>query len=125
MEFIHCVRGPCIRESACKEGWDMIAARIASTLAFFSVLAPISGQETKGVAEPDLTAIREQAAAGDAHAQFRLGFAYNLGVSINQEDNTKTEGAKLAAHWYRKSAEQGHLGGQVMLGSVLAEGFGV
>ncbi len=55
---------------------------------------------------------------GDAAAQFSLGFMYELGMGITQ-DNAE------AVKWYRLAAEQGHAYGQATLASMYAKGTGV
>ena len=58
------------------------------------------------------------ARSGDAPAQFILGTMYlrGQGVSINPTE---------AAHWYKRSAEQGNIIAQTELGVMYAAGIGV
>ena len=56
--------------------------------------------------------------AGDAEAQFTLGFIYDFGVGV-QEDDAE------AVAWYRKAATQGHATAQNNLGRMHADGEGV
>ena len=71
-------------------------------------------------AEPDayLQRLLARAEQGDANDQERLGFMYERGVGVPQDD------AK-AAHWYRKAAEQGHARAQASLGAMYEWGVGV
>ena len=57
----------------------------------------------------DIAALRVQANAGDADAQFKLGSAYDLGQSVPQD-------YVQAVSWSRKAAEQGHAKAQYLLG---------
>jgi TPR repeat protein len=50
--------------------------------------------------DDDLASLRQQAAAGDAAAQFALGNRYFRGVGVLQD-------YARALTWYRKSASQG------------------
>lgn len=61
---------------------------------------------------------RPLADKGDAKAQARLGFMYQVGSGVAQDDE---EGMK----WYRLAAEQGHAGAQFNLGFSYANGHGV
>jgi len=55
---------------------------------------------------------------GNADAQNWLGFMYQNGRGVAQDD-------KEAVKWYRKAAEQGHAYGQSNLGVMYANGSGV
>ena len=55
---------------------------------------------------------------GDAAAQFHLGFMYDIGDGVPEDNIT-------AIHWYQKAAEQGEVRAQVNLGSMYAHGDGV
>lgn len=59
------------------------------------------------------------AVSGDAEAQYELGFAYYWGLRGMPEDAVK------AAEWWRKAADQGHLGAQDRLGRAYDSGEGV
>lgn len=55
---------------------------------------------------------RDPAAAGDTDAQFNLGQAYKLGKGVPTDIN-------VARDWFRKAADQGHMGAQTNLGLIL------
>ena len=57
----------------------------------------------------DATDIRKLAEQGDAEAQCKLGFMYNIGRGVPQD-------YKEAVRWYRKAAEQGYATAQYNLG---------
>ena len=61
---------------------------------------------------------RPLAEQGDASAQYNLGWMYDYGEGV-REDNVE------AARWYRKAAEQGHDWAQYYLGTAYATGEGV
>ena len=66
------------------------------------------------------TALREWrplAEQGNAGAQFNLGFMYENGLGVPQDD-------KEAVNWYRKSAEQGNANAQYNLGLMYQGGLG-
>ena len=65
-----------------------------------------------------LADMRARGEAGDAEAQFTLGFIYDFGVGV-QEDDAE------AVAWYRKAAAQGHATAQNNLGRMHADGEGV
>ena len=67
------------------------------------------------------TALREfkpLAEQGDADAQFNLGFMYDKGLGVPQDDQE-------ALKWYRKAAEQGNAFAQFNLGVMYYQGRGV
>jgi hypothetical protein len=64
----------------------------------------------------DIAALRVQADAGDAAAQFNLGFAYSFGEGVPQDD-------VQAVSWFRQAAEQGHAIAQYNLGVMYASCF--
>ena len=65
-----------------------------------------------------LREFRPLATQGNKDAQFNLGFMYEGGEGVAQDD-------VQAAVWYRKSAEQGHSLAQHRLGISYREGIGV
>ena len=67
-------------------------------------------------APADIAALRVQADAGDAAAQFNLGFAYSFGEGVPQDD-------VQAVSWFRQAAEQGHAIAQYNLGVMYASCF--
>ena len=58
------------------------------------------------------------AKAGDAEAQYNLGFMYRRGEGVKQDD-------EKAAYWYRRAADQGDAEGQYILGVMYEHGSGV
>jgi len=76
---------------------------------------------SEGVAEDPATAVRWHRLAaeqGNATAQRRVGFAYDLGQGVTEND---TEAVK----WYRLAAEQGDASAQFFLGLMYSSGEGV
>ena len=59
--------------------------------------------------------IKAMAEAGDAHAQNYLGFMYDHGEGVPEDD-------KKAVKWYQKAAEQGHAKAQYNLGKMYDHG---
>ena len=58
------------------------------------------------------------AKAGDAEAQYNLGFMYRRGEGVKQDD-------EKAAYWYRRAADQGDAKAQTYLGLLYTFGKGV
>lgn len=58
------------------------------------------------------------AKSGSANGQNDLGYMYQLGLGVSQNDT-------IAALWYRRAAEQGEADAQNSLGNMYAGGFGV
>ena len=65
-----------------------------------------------------LAKLRAKAEAGDAHAQWSLGFAYRTGEGVVKDQEE-------ALTWYRKAADQGHAAAQCSLGLAYYKGEGV
>ena len=63
----------------------------------------------------DTETIRTRAEAGDAEAQFLLGYMYSEGEGVSEDD-------REAVKWYRKAAEQGHANAQYELGWLYSSG---
>jgi len=61
---------------------------------------------------------RPLAELGDMESQFRMGFLYDNGYGVPQDDGA-------AARWYRLAAEQGHDLAQRRLGLLYEQGRGV
>lgn len=79
----------------------------------------LPGPADRGLAqEPDRAALRVQAEAGDASAQFRLGFACDIGLGGDEDDAE-------AVRWYRRAAEKGHADAQHNLAVMYDGGEGV
>lgn len=55
---------------------------------------------------------------GDATAQYTVGYMYNFGIGVPENDKT-------AVKWYTKAAEQGEAGAQFNLGNMYKNGHGV
>lgn len=64
------------------------------------------------------SALKPLAHAGNAAAQFSLGFIYRQGQGVAQSDSE-------AVKWYRKAADQGHARAQGYLGFMYNQGKGV
>jgi len=76
---------------------------------------------TESTAHPSAAAIaatRDRAEAGDADAQYNLGFMYANGQGVPLDDAE-------AVRWYRLAADQGHAPAQANLGKMYAIGAGV
>ena len=67
---------------------------------------------------PEIDALRARAEQGDAVAQFNLGWMYDTGEGVPQDDAE-------AVRWYRLAAEQGNPFAQYSLGSHYRNGRGV
>ena len=65
-----------------------------------------------------LREFRDAAEHGNAEAQFRLGYMYQVGSGVSVDD-------QLAVSWYRRAAELGHAEAQAYLGGMYADGFAV
>jgi len=90
------------------------AVKGLSVALFVVSIAVVSPAQSKGI-DPALLA---KANAGDASAEFQVGFAYANGKGVPREF---TE----AARWYRKAAEQGNADAQSLLGVLYRNGHGV
>ena len=103
------------------------------TLFAFALLALLLSCQTKGtgvdfqdgedaVKRGDYATAAKQwrplAEQGHVEAQVRLGFMYERGEGVPQDDGE-------AVHWYRLAAEQGHAGAQSNLGTMYEYGRGV
>ena len=62
--------------------------------------------------------LRPLAERGQAEAQALLGYMYEHGSGVPQDQ-------VIAAHWYLSAAEQGHAGAQYQLGLLYDKGHGV
>ena len=62
--------------------------------------------------------LQKQARAGDAGAQYLLGFMYDEGQGVAKDPQE-------AIKWYTQAAKQGHSDAQLTLGFMYAEGRGV
>jgi TPR repeat protein len=68
--------------------------------------------------EPDVDALKVEAEKGDPDAQYQLGYAYQMGDGIQQND-------LFAIKWITKAANQGHADAQFHLGMAYRGGYGV
>ena len=75
-------------------------------------------EDRKTSAEYRADALRKHADQGFAEAQFSLGFMYENGQGVPQDD-------AQAVSWYRKAADQGLANALYNLGFMYSIGFGV
>ena len=80
--------------------------------------APATQSVTASTASEALLWYLKAAEQGDAEAQYSLGFRYEHGWNVFEDD-------REAVMWYSKAAEQGHARAQYRLGSMYANGKGV
>ena len=76
------------------------------------------GQSTDKKAAGSIEALEEQAASGDAKAEYDLGQLYAAGRGVPQDFT-------VAAGWFRKAAEQGLVVAETRLAGLLLVGRGV
>ena len=88
-----------------------LARRILGCLVFCALPITLPAQTAAPAPNDDLASLRQQAAAGDAQAEFALGNRYYRGLGIAQDYDQ-------ALFWYRKSADQGFAPAQNQLGSM-------
>jgi TPR repeat protein len=72
---------------------------------------PYIGEQIKQIAADSVPAIQQQAEAGDAAAQFKLGIAHAAAIGVARDD------AQSLA-WINKAAANGNANGQYFLGLV-------
>ncbi|WP_416907208.1 MAG: tetratricopeptide repeat protein [Polymorphobacter sp.] len=77
-----------------------------------------NGEAFTAYEQKDVAELRGLATEGDAVAQFYLGYMYDTGEGVAQDD-------AAAVSWYRKSAEQGDVDAQRNLGAMYNIGKGV
>jgi hypothetical protein len=88
------------------------------------VTVPKTTDEPVVIREPEpadldpLLQLRASAEQGNAKAQNNLGFLYEVGQDVPQDDGE-------AVKWYRKAAEQGHAKAQYNLANHYSRGLGV
>jgi TPR repeat protein len=127
------------------------ATRFVAVVAILAALAlcvPVQAQT------PEIDALRARAEAGDAVAQFDVGFSYGTGRGVPEDHAEAVRRYRLAAdqgfaealynlgvmyanglgvpeddaeavRWYRLAADQGHASGQNILGVMYVDGRGV
>jgi len=83
-----------------------------------SVSSASAGCHPPVFSQQELSALKQQAASGDAAAQCGLGRMYSLGKGVPEDD-------AQAVLWFRKAAEQGDAHAQYDLGLSYNEGHGV
>ncbi len=88
-------------------------------LSSIQILIPqLSHSEEAEVESAEIAELRAKAELGFYMAQYLLGYNYDNGVGVREND---TEAVK----WYRLSADQGHTIAQFNLGYMYANGLGV
>lgn len=98
-----------------------IARRVLTGLCLLALAGPTHGQGRPSDREQphiDRAELTERAEAGDAEAQFELGWKYYEGTGAQKDDDQ-------AALWLRRAADRGHLAAQVRLGNLYEWGHGV
>ena len=105
----------------------MTIARLLASVALATMLAmPVPAQTIEDAAAAyqrgdlagALTQYRRLAEQGLAEAQYSLGFMYETGEGVPEDDAE-------AVRWWRRADEQGHAGAQSDLGLMYAKGEGV
>ena len=84
----------------------------------FFAMATATAAYRRGDRETAAAGFRELAEAGNARAQYALGFLYRSGRGVPQDDAE-------AAKWYERAAEQGYANAQASLGVLYFSGRGV
>jgi len=83
---------------------------------------PVLGQTAANIesapSAQSIATLKQQAASGDAEAQYNLGNLYAFGPGMPQD-------YAQAAIWYHKAAEQGRADAQFALGDLYEDGHGV
>ena len=87
------------------------------TLLLIALVVP-AGFQTGPAKAQDLEQLRKAAEQGDTGAQYNLGYIYDKGEGVPEND-------REAVKWFRKAAEQGHAEAQYSLGLMYANGHGV
>ena len=80
--------------------------------------SPAEAPDTATTVDMELESLRQRAEEGDADAQYELGFVYETGLGVSQDDVE-------AARWYRLAADQGLAVAQYNLGVMYVVGRGV
>ena len=100
---------------------DMPQVAVPVALAVPSA-APVPAQAPVSIDSAEsaqsIATLKEQAASGDATAQYNLGMAYYNGQGVPQD-------FAQAIVWFRKAADQGNIDAQFYLGVSYANGMGV
>jgi len=74
--------------------------------------------ETAATVDMELESLRQRAEEGDADAQYNLGFVYETGLGVPQDDEE-------AVIWFLRAADQGHAEAQASLGFLYSTGDSV
>ena len=97
-----------------KDTWALLSLELTSETASganskpaMSDALPVQATGTNG--SQDIKELTAAAEAGDAEAQYKLGFAYYMGRGVERD-------AAKAVEWFTKAAEQGHAEAQYQLG---------
>ena len=93
--------------NSCRENLTYVLVTLAILVAFQP--GPAEAQ--------DIEEIRKAAEQGEAKAQNNLGYMYDQGEGVPEDDSE-------AVKWYRKAAEQGHAWSQVQPGRHVRQGQG-
>ena len=91
---------------------------VAAEITFASPFDDALSAYSRGDYETAMRLFRPLAEQGNADAQANLGFMYQNGQGVPQDD-------KRAIAWYRKAADQGNDYGQTTLGFMYESGRGV
>lgn len=83
-----------------------------------SVLVVLTCSITVQADDVAISTVIEKAKAGDIDAQYYLGFQYELGIEVEQDN-------QQAHYWYEQAALQGDARSQYSLGYLYHEGIGV
>ena len=77
-----------------------------------------TAETAANVPDMELETLQQRAEQGHADAQSRLGYMYDTGEGVPQDDVE-------AVKWYRLAADQGHDAAQYLLGVMYNSGRGV
>jgi hypothetical protein len=87
-------------------------------LCLLGATGPLTARGQAAEADPQTQKLLAAAEAGDAGAQYLLGYMYAEGQGVDQN-------VKEALRWYIRAAEQGHADAQLSAAMIYAEGRGV
>jgi hypothetical protein len=108
-------------EAPLKSRCKLLVLLMFSALALIPALAQTAGPPTAGVD----AALLAKASAGDAASQVLVADSYADGKGVARDPRQLAADYKQAAAWYRKAADQGHVGAQVHLAELYRDGKGV
>ena len=98
--------------------YRQVAERELTELEIDNAQFELNKDETQENYDKRLTRYHQALKEMYVNAQFNLGYAYDSGEGITQDD-------EQAVYWYRKAAEQGHKRAQFCLGCAYYDGQGV